>query len=125
MTDLVECDLEKRRQCPGWNPWQNVQPFDGSDTAMEIVERMCKGECWDIDDTDKARMAGMIAPYLQGAYEQGRWEQGCIEQDRTASRVDELESCLRDIAEIAHDASTGPAIPDTLWEIRGIAYEVL
>lgn len=32
---------------------------------------------------------------------------------------------LRKISDIAHDASTGPAVPDTYWEIRNIAQEAL
>lgn len=34
-----------------------------------------------------------------------------------------MESALQEIAEKAHAASTGPAVPDVLWEIRGMAYE--
>jgi hypothetical protein len=32
---------------------------------------------------------------------------------------------LSHIADLAHDKSTGPAVPDTLWEIRNIAQEAL
>lgn len=41
------------------------------------------------------------------------------------ARIDFLEETLRDIQAIAHDHSTGPTVPDTLWEIRGIAQSVL
>ena len=40
-------------------------------------------------------------------------------------RIRELEAELLAIAEIAHVTSTGPAVPDRYWEIRGIAYAVL
>lgn len=35
------------------------------------------------------------------------------------------EATLEQIYEIAHHKSTGPAVPDTLWEIRNIAQEAL
>lgn len=37
----------------------------------------------------------------------------------------ELERALTDIGDIAHAASTGPAVPDILWEIRRIAYDAI
>ena len=37
--------------------------------------------------------------------------------------VDRLHDRLRQIGDRAHDASTGPAVLDVLWEIRGLAYE--
>ena len=40
-------------------------------------------------------------------------------------RVEELENRLRDIGDIAHAQSTGPAEPDWLWSIRELAYELL
>jgi hypothetical protein len=40
-------------------------------------------------------------------------------------RVVVLEAALRQIQDIAHENSTGPAVPDTLWEIRNIAQGVL
>ena len=41
------------------------------------------------------------------------------------ARIAELEAALRQIGDMAHDASTGPAVPDTLWDIRCEAYELL
>jgi len=41
------------------------------------------------------------------------------------SRVEELETRLRDIGDIAHAQSTGPADVDWLWRIRELAYELL
>ncbi len=29
---------------------------------------------------------------------------------------------LQDIGDYAHDHSTGPAVPDALWEVRSMAY---
>lgn len=37
--------------------------------------------------------------------------------------IDEMAERLLLIGNMAHDASTGPAIPDVLWEIRNLAYE--
>lgn len=36
--------------------------------------------------------------------------------------VDGLVDALNEIGDYAHDRSTGPAVPDALWEIRGMAY---
>ena len=40
-----------------------------------------------------------------------------------ANEIDRLRGQLINIGNIAHDASTGPAVPDVLWEVRRIAYE--
>jgi hypothetical protein len=36
-----------------------------------------------------------------------------------------LRERLNEIAEYAHEHSTGPAVPDSLWEIRRMAYETI
>lgn len=36
-----------------------------------------------------------------------------------------LYDALKQIEEIAHNNSTGPTVPDVLWEIRGIAQAAL
>ena len=38
--------------------------------------------------------------------------------------VNHLDQLLTDIGDIAHNNSTGPAVPDTLWEIRQRAYQL-
>ena len=45
--------------------------------------------------------------------------------DSLQDRITELENRLRDIGNIAHAQSTGPAEPDWLWHIRKLAYELL
>jgi len=47
------------------------------------------------------------------------------EVDALRARVAELEGHLHVIEALAHDRSTGPAVPDTLWRIRELAQEVL
>jgi len=42
-----------------------------------------------------------------------------------AAEIERLQDALRDIAELAHDKSTGPAVPDTCWEIRRMAYDAV
>lgn len=32
---------------------------------------------------------------------------------------------LKDIGDFAHERSTGPAVPDDLWEVRRLAYSAL
>lgn len=41
--------------------------------------------------------------------------------DLTRER-DQLQDRLTDIGNFAHDKSTGPAVPDALWEVRRMAY---
>ncbi len=36
-----------------------------------------------------------------------------------------MREALRAIGDYAHDKSTGPAVPDALWEVRSMAYEAL
>jgi len=42
-----------------------------------------------------------------------------------AERINRLETRLRDIGYYAHMRSTGPALPDELWTVRVMAYELL
>lgn len=44
------------------------------------------------------------------------------ERDAANARAGDAEEMLRRIGDYAHDKSTGPAIPDALWEIREMAY---
>lgn len=39
--------------------------------------------------------------------------------------IEGLDVVLRAIHSYAHDHSTGPAVPDALWEIRSMAGEVI
>jgi hypothetical protein len=43
--------------------------------------------------------------------------------ETNAATIDRLHDRLRQIGDRAHGASTGPAEPDVLWEIRGMAYD--
>ncbi len=36
-----------------------------------------------------------------------------------------MANALQEIGDFAHDKSTGPAVPDALWEIRSMAYNAL
>ena len=40
-------------------------------------------------------------------------------------RIELLENRLREIAEYAHNESTGPTWKDALWKIRELAYELI
>jgi hypothetical protein len=46
-----------------------------------------------------------------------------LAQREPLTDADKLREVLRSIGDIAHDASTGPAVPDVLWEIRRMAYD--
>lgn len=49
-----------------------------------------------------------------------------LERDREQTdRIEDLEEALRQIGDFAHDKSTGPAVPDALWEVRQMAYDAL
>lgn len=48
-----------------------------------------------------------------------------IGHDNSVDLLVERGLALARIADLAHNASTGPAVPDTLWEIRNIAQEAL
>ena len=39
--------------------------------------------------------------------------------------AEDMEEALRQIGDFAHDKSTGPAVPDALWEVRSMAYDAL
>lgn len=39
--------------------------------------------------------------------------------------VKKMVEALRKIGDFAHDKSTGPAVPDALWEIRSMAYDAM
>lgn len=43
--------------------------------------------------------------------------------EANAATIDRLHDRLRQIGDRAHDASTGPALPDVLREIRSMAYD--
>lgn len=46
------------------------------------------------------------------------------EREHAAVReIDRLYELLIEIGNYAHDHSTGPAVPDALWTIRGMAYD--
>ena len=47
------------------------------------------------------------------------------QRDSAWREIEALRDTLRHIADLAHNASTGPAVPDTLWEIRNIAQQAL
>ncbi len=36
-----------------------------------------------------------------------------------------LEARLREIGDYAHEHSTGPSVPDALWTVREMAYELV
>jgi len=39
--------------------------------------------------------------------------------------VNKMVEALREIGDFAHDKSTGPVVPDALWEIRSMAYAAM
>ena len=68
--------------------------------------------------------ASGLSVRLGAVCEHGSLKRKCHVCELT-ERVEELETRLRDIGDIAHAQSTGPAEPDWLWSIRELAYELL
>lgn len=46
------------------------------------------------------------------------------ERDAALQEAKRLRDLLTQVAEYAHDRSTGPTVPDALWEVRQMAYEI-
>ena len=46
------------------------------------------------------------------------------ERDAALQEAKRLRDLLTQVAEYAHDRSTGPTVPDSLWEVRQMAYEI-
>ena len=45
--------------------------------------------------------------------------------ERLQEAFDEANEMLARIGDFAHDKSAGPAVPDSLWEIRSMAYSAV
>lgn len=52
-------------------------------------------------------------------------EEAAKEIETLQQQCDTYIDTLIDIVSTAHSASTGPAVPDTLWEVRAMAYDAL
>ncbi|AMO78079.1 hypothetical protein [Pseudomonas citronellolis] len=51
---------------------------------------------------------------------------GLIERlERLQEAFDEANEMLARIGDFAHDKSTGPGVPDALWEVRSMAYSAV
>jgi hypothetical protein len=51
---------------------------------------------------------------------------GFLEHTRQLEReLDAATERLREIGDYAHEHSTGPAVPDALWTVREMAYELV
>lgn len=53
------------------------------------------------------------------------WNKLVADKLAAEAALAECRDLLRQIGDAAHDASTGPAVPDKLWEIRSMAYDEL
>jgi hypothetical protein len=52
-----------------------------------------------------------------------RWIARADQQRGDAQEVERLNGVLRAIGDFAHDHSSGPTVPDDMWEVRRMAYE--
>jgi hypothetical protein len=73
-----------------------------------------------VQERDEAREKNWADHYFR------QWQeaQEQIKQLKDTPEADRLRELLTEIAEIAHQHSTGPTVPDVLWEIRQMAYEI-
>ena len=53
------------------------------------------------------------------------FESKTCQEEFLQQEIDRLRDLLLAIGDKAHYASTGPAVPDVLWEIRAMAYDGL
>lgn len=65
-----------------------------------------------------ARLAKLIEIVIPAAPASPNFELAALK-----ARVEQLETALHKIGDLAHDHSTGPAVPDGYWEIRSLAYD--
>lgn len=63
-----------------------------------------------------------VAQALMQAKDDGQRMEAKLRENE--SRIEELESLLKQIGDFAHSRSTGPVLPDDLWEVRMMAYEL-
>ena len=83
---------------------------------------ICEKHDYCIDNFRDTDCDWEVEQALAQAKEDGqRMEAKLREQDE---RIIHLEGLLKDIGDFAHDRSTGPALPDDLWEVRRMAYEL-
>lgn len=54
-----------------------------------------------------------------------QYEDAMTEIKRLRAELINAEEKLREIGDYAHDHSTGPEVPDALWTVREMAYELL
>ena len=89
---------------------------------MEAGSRMAfEFEMWKTDALETGAIKS-TDHWCSAAFEAG-YKAALAVAAEPRSDADALHDVLRQIGDMAHDASTGPAVPDVLWEIRRIAYE--
>ncbi len=73
---------------------------------------------------------GTIAERAAAGKDAGWWDTSGVTPSDDAkalsdavNEIDRLNRLLEAIGDYAHDHSTGPAVPDALWEVRRMAYE--
>jgi hypothetical protein len=77
---------------------------------MHIVRLEVNDGCGGIDvAVEDAAAAHRLKEFFQWA----------LDTDKERAEFSDL---LHDIGNFAHDNSTGPAVPDALWEVRRMAY---
>lgn len=48
-----------------------------------------------------------------------------VEAEQAMMELEELKEKIHAIGNYAHDNSTGPAVPDALWDVRSMCYELI
>lgn len=52
-------------------------------------------------------------------------QDAATELRRLHAEIEAMRERLRNIGDYAHDHSTGPAVPDAMWEVRSMAYDAI
>ena len=86
------------------------------------IETMCKAFEWKQGFSLSHNAVSALCHTLIGS--RVRAERLVEERDAAKAEAKRLRDLLTEIAEHAHQHSTGPAVPDVLWEVRQMAYEI-
>ena len=78
------------------------------DVAYDQIDRFLRNNLSDADYADYSQALDRV----YAAPDHAAW-----------AMCSQLSTALQQIGDYAHDHSTGPAVPDHLWEIRRMAYE--
>lgn len=109
-----------------------------SPAVAGLVERTVRPCAWTAHSWLASRNGGHFVPERRHAFDVPLYDQAALEAAVATERAESARlrhllnlarddyntaaQRLQDIGDYAHDHSTGPAVPDALWEVRSMAY---